>query len=399
MTSPTTAPGPGPVSPADADRCPGLLRPHRAADGAVVRIRLIGGLISTAALTAVGAAARRYGDGTVALTSRGNLQLRGLRVDRHGDAETGLVDAITAAGLLPSPTHERVRNILVSPLTGIAGGRADLRPLAGRLDEILCATNELAGLSGRFLFGLDDGRGDLSDQNIDLGAIATDASTARLRIGPWYGPSVPLPEIPSGIIGLARRFLDLSETPWRIADLAGQGRELLRAHQQVEPVRPVNHPRPVGVVERDDGGTAGVVGVPLGRLHPEQLQAIVAVASAGDDTPGGTVVITPDRTVVIPHADTDAARGLGAAGLLVDPADPRHAVTACIGGPGCAKASGPTAGVARAEAVTETLATGLPVHVVACERRCGAPAGAHLELLVTRAGLHRHLRPTGVPTR
>ena len=400
MTSPTIAPGPDPVSPADADRCPGLLRPHRAADGAVVRIRLIGGVIPAVALAAVGAAAVRYGDGTVTLTSRGNLQLRGLRVDEHGDADAGLVEAITTAGLLPSATHERVRNVLVSPLTGIAGGHADLRPVAGRLDEMLCATAELAALSGRFVFGLDDGRGDLTDQSIDLGITLTDGTTARLRIGPWWGSSVPLAEVPTSLIGHALRFLAQPGSPWRIADLAGEGRELLPAEHRVEPVRPLGHPRSVGVIARDDGGTAAVVGVPLGRLDPEQLQTLVAVATAEDDTCGGAaVVITPDRTVVIPHVGADAAPRLDAAGLLVDPADPRHTVTACIGGPGCARASGPTAGVARTVAVTDTLATGLPVHVVACERRCGAPAGAHLELLVTRAGLHRRLRTPGARTR
>lgn len=46
-----------------ADRCPGLLRPHTAADGALVRLRLPGGAATAALLRGIAAAAARHGDG------------------------------------------------------------------------------------------------------------------------------------------------------------------------------------------------------------------------------------------------------------------------------------------------------------------------------------------------
>lgn len=380
-----------------------MLRPHRAADGAVVRIRLIGGRISAAALTAVGAAAQRYGDGTVAVTSRGNLQLRGLAVDEHGDADPGLVAAIAAAGLLPSPSHERIRNVVVSPLTGIAGGLADLRPLAADLDEMVCGTPELSRLSGRFLFGLDDGRGDLSDQTVDLGVTALDRTTGRLRIGAWWGPRLALADAAAALTELALHFLDLSGNAWRMADLENGGRELLPPGRSSEPVVAQDLPRPVGLVDRDDGAQAAVAAVPLGRLDPSQLTTVVDVAEAGPAparTPDAAhLVVTTDRSIVIPRVRPDAVQRLSTAGLIVDPSDARRAVSACTGAPGCAHAEGPTGTVARTTALQETRASGLPVHVVACERRCGAPARAHLELLVTRAGLRRYPQPTGARTR
>ncbi|TKV58970.1 cobalamin biosynthesis protein CobG [Nakamurella flava] len=375
-----------------------MLRPHQAADGAVVRIRLIGGRIRTAALAAVGAAAEQYGDGTVTLTSRGNLQLRGLSVDAHGDADPGLVAAISAAGLLPSRSHERVRNVLVSPLSGIAGGQLDLHPMAARLDEMICQHADLAGLSGRFLFGLDDGRGDISARTVDLGVTAVDESTVRLRVGSWWGSELPAADIVDTLVDRARHFRSLAGRAWRVGDLPATGRELLPDGGSATPVRPAAPSRPLGTLRRDDGGRAALVGVPLGRLQQPQIAALAAIAESAT-AQDAEVVVTTDRGVVIPRVDADALDKLASAGLLTDATDPRRAVSACTGAPGCHRAEAATGPVADDLGVREAAATGLPVHVIACERRCGAPSGRHLELHVTRAGLHRHLRPTGAHTR
>src|SRR3954468_18835961 len=103
------------------DACPGALQTHAAADGALARVRVPGGLLTPGQLRVLAAAARDLGDGALELTSRGNLQLRGLA----GGAEAELGNRLAAAGLLPSQTHERVRNVLASALSGRAGGRLD----------------------------------------------------------------------------------------------------------------------------------------------------------------------------------------------------------------------------------------------------------------------------------
>ena len=66
------------------DACPGVFAPHDAADGALARIRLPGGAIDAAALRAVADCADELGDGHLHLTSRGNLQLRGLARSADG---------------------------------------------------------------------------------------------------------------------------------------------------------------------------------------------------------------------------------------------------------------------------------------------------------------------------
>src|SRR5213080_3612546 len=144
---------------ARADACPGVFATHDAADGALARVRLPGGALDAAQALVLAGCADDLGDGAVHLTSRGNAQLRGLAKD---DPE--LVRRLSGAGLLPAPAHERVRNFLASPASGIAGGLADVRPLVAALDTAVCARPELTGLPGRFLFALDDGRGDVSGE-------------------------------------------------------------------------------------------------------------------------------------------------------------------------------------------------------------------------------------------
>ena len=78
----------------DRDACPGALQLHQAADGALARVRLPGGVISPAQLAALAHAATRFGSPAMELTSRGNIQLRAI-------TDTAAVAEIAAAaGLL-----------------------------------------------------------------------------------------------------------------------------------------------------------------------------------------------------------------------------------------------------------------------------------------------------------
>jgi len=206
------------------DLCPGVLRPWPAADGALVRLRVPGGRVSPAALAALHGVAARFGDDdNVHVTTRANLQLRALPIGTRGQLPPEIVAAITATGLLPEPGHELVRNVLVSPLTGLAGGRADLRPVTDALDAGLLADPALGGLPGRFLFVLDDGRGDLLERACDLGLVALDADTAQLRVGEQWSDVVPLAYAADRLVGLAREFVRARGTgpdaPWHVREL------------------------------------------------------------------------------------------------------------------------------------------------------------------------------------
>ncbi|WP_238490523.1 hypothetical protein [Actinoplanes flavus] len=133
------------VRTSDTDACPGALRLHAAADGLLARVRLPGGLLTGARLRALRELAEEFGDGALELTSRANIQLRGLSAT---DAPA-LATRLRAAGLLPSPTHDNVRNIASPPLPGSA-----IRALISALDNAILGDPTLAGLPGKFLFAL-----------------------------------------------------------------------------------------------------------------------------------------------------------------------------------------------------------------------------------------------------
>ncbi len=245
---PDSAPSPvsagGPALRGSGDACPGTLRLHRADDGALARVRVPGGVLGADRADALLAAAERFGDGELHLTSRGNVQLRGL------DAACGgaLAELLTAAGLLPSAAHERARNIVASPLAGLDGSP----PVSGwlsELDALVCGSPAAASLSGRFLFALDDGRGDVDALGADVTLIAAEDS-CLLRIGAEDEVvRIPGGEGPRAALLAAGIFLRAARDTgaWRVKDLPDDVRAGVRADVRAELVRTVGAaavPRP-----------------------------------------------------------------------------------------------------------------------------------------------------------
>ncbi|MGI3783388.1 MAG: hypothetical protein ACRYG2_21705 [Janthinobacterium lividum] len=349
-----------------ADRCPGVLRPHEAADGAMVRIRVPGGRTTGTALRDLSRLAQTYGSGLLQLTSRASVQVRGLPAVVPEPFE----DAVGQAGFLPSAAHERVRNIVASPLTGLVGGHADLRPLVARLDQALLAEPRLADLPGRFLFVLDDGRGDVAGLGGDLGYRALDAGRGELLVGDRRRTRpARLVEVADTLVALALRFLERRTDEWHVRQLevplVGGTEPTLRA--RTSPTAP-------GVV-----GNHLVADVPLGLLGPVQVDAVHA--AVGD----GPVVVTPWRSLVLPDA-APLRSTVETAGLVARPDQAWSLVSACVGAPWCRNGRSDTQTLA-AQLVAAGGA-GRRTHLSGCERRCGAPVEPHVDLVApTRVDL------------
>lgn len=351
-------------------------------------MRLPGGAVTAEQLGSLAAAAADLGDGRLELTSRGNVQIRAL----PPGAQTELGSRLAAAGLLPSSTHERVRNIVASPLAGVDGAGVDgvgvdVFKLVAALDHELCARPALAQLPGRFLFALDDGRGDVARLGADVTLVlrAGRVHAGLLDVAPGIEVAV--------LLALAEAFLAeraaQASSAWRVTELAGgervvAGRVLrelagMDLHLSSAPQLPAAPEQPVGLTPQPDGRSVLTVLAPLGRLTA--AQACLLVEHAG---PRG-LRITPWRSVVLPDLTgaAEASRALEAAGLGVDAGSRWFRLSACTGRPGCAKALADVQSDARA---AEGRWPGRQVHWSGCERRCGRPRDTDLDLIATTEG-------------
>ncbi|MEU9375924.1 cobalamin biosynthesis protein CobG [Streptomyces sp. NPDC048255] len=351
------------------DACPGALRLHAADDGFLARVRIPGGLLAARQAAALGLAADRFGDGHLELTSRGNVQLRGLREG----CGAGLAELLDSVGLLPAPSHERIRNIVASPLADPAPVRA--------LDRELCADPEAAALSGRFLFAVDDGRGDVAALGPDVTLLAQPGGRVLIRLGASPDAAeVAAADAARAALEAAHHFLDAAAAAgtraWRIAELPAEhaldGQEFTaRLARRGIPARYVpDAPRPYADPPAPGAhGDALCVLVPLGRLSTEQWRELP-----------GELRITPWRSILV-----TAPAGARPAGLVTAPGSAWESVTACTGRPGCAKSLADVRADARA--VAERARGPLPVHWSGCERRCGHPRGtAWVDLVATPDG-------------
>ncbi|OBB26644.1 precorrin-3B synthase [Mycolicibacterium peregrinum] len=375
----------------DNDACPGALTVHQAADGALVRIRLPGGMITPAQLTALAEVAEQFGSPAMELTSRGNIQIRAL-TDTDG-AATALADA----GLLPSPTHERARNIVASPLSGRSGGTIDVRPLVTELDDAIQADPALAGLPGRFWFSLDDGRGDVSGIDADTGVHARDDGTCALLLaGRDTGVRLDTGAAVTTLITVARRFLDIRGKAWRITELDDHSALLdgLTVTAPAGATWPPTVQPPVGWIPQNDGRITLGAGVPLGVLQARTAHFLAAIESP--------LVITPWRSVLVCDVGEGEAdmslRVLAPLGLVFDENSPWLRVSACTGSPGCAKSIADVRADAADVASNPAPSDGAGPrreahrHFVGCERACGSPPTAEV-LVATEDGYRLRIAP------
>ena len=365
------------------DGCPGSRRVHLAADGAIGRLRFPGGFLPAPGFNVLADLADNFGDGDIHLTSRGNVQIRG--ITNAG----AFADAAEEENLVPSPAHDRVRNIIASPLSGRIGGNADLHELVMDFDTALIAEPELAALPGRTLFAFDDGRGDMLNERPDLGALALNEEEFEVILGGvTTGLVAPRDEIVRVLITAATLWQRRRGTAWRISE-AGMGEALaadlaqehaLRRNQPSESEGAAN-PRQIGWLDQPDGRVSLAAGLRFGILPARLARAI-----AHTQVP---VHITPWYSLILHDLDEEIAeqvvRVLAPNGLIFDRKSTWLQVSACTGRPGCASALADTRGDA-SHAIAQSRLPDGRVHFSGCERRCGKPKGDYFDYLATGDG-------------
>ncbi|PLZ03841.1 precorrin-3B synthase [Burkholderia sp. WAC0059] len=417
--------------------CPGLLRIVAARDGGICRIKLPGGRLDARKARAIADAARRHAGGTLELTNRANLQIRGVRASH----EAVLSDALLRAGLGPEAavgshsetdvaTADDLRNLMLSPAAGRDPDAIfDTTGLIAPLLERLQNEARFAALSPKFALLIDGGeRLAALDHPHDLWLTATrdvpDAQDVRFAFGlagcpPIEGDDRPAsvalatvaPDQAPALVGaLLHAFLDLT------APGDTRMRDVLAAHTAAAVLeRAQRHlgfalpPDPslaawrraradaalrFGARPQRASGTWQVGGQPpLGRLDAATLEALATLAETAGNA---TLRLTPWQGVLLPDVATravpDVLTRLNALGLVCEANAPLARLVACTGSAGCAKGLADTK--ADALRLAARLPAGVEAHLSGCARSCAAAHCAPWTLLATapdRYDLYRRM--------
>lgn len=335
--------------------CPGAYRPMSSGDGLIVRVRPRLGRLSAAQVLGLCALSQRHGNGIMDLTSRANLQLRGMTGHGH---DSVLAD-LHALGLLDdTPEREARRNLTITPLWQSGD-------LTMRLHDALCARlDELPDLPAKMGVVVDTGQAPiLSKTSGDFRFERCADGALMLRLdGLSRGRLIDETSAVEALIEAAQWFADAARDQRRMA-----------GHVALTPpptdwmaVLPAAAIPPLSPCVTDTGTTLGVA---FGSMDALALAQLITNSGATD------LRITPWRLLMLENADVSDPHG-----FITDPNDPLLTTHACPGAPACAAATVDTRALARALAPTHR-----DLHVSGCAKGCAHPRLAHTTL-VGRAG-------------
>jgi precorrin-3B synthase len=385
------------ASPEARDRCPGALHAVAADDGLLLRVRVPGGYLDADALTALATIAERDGDGMLDITARANVQLRGVREERLTFAAVTL----EAAGLLPSHTHERIRNVAANPFAGIDPGECiDVRGLVAALDLALCAEPRLTALSAKVLFALDGGGRGAATDGADIAARAL-IRAGRVRFtltcGDVAQTDVRTDELVDAIVTCALRLAAHGGRALGIGRRAANDRAATCGDASSARRAVLTRTVP-GVYDGADPETVALVpSVALGRFRAAQAHAVASFAREH----GASVRLAPWRGLVVGPLARPALAGVHAffarIGLPLDGRDGYAGVAACAGARACtasladvrADAAAYASTVAHDRTAGATIdpdARAFTLDVAGCAKRCAMRHDADATLVATGDG-------------
>jgi precorrin-3B synthase len=381
--------------------CPGILHAVPAKDGMLIRIRVPGGLLYASQMNAVARISTQFANGEIEITSRSNLQLRAIK-DRDLPV---VVELLSSAALLPSRQHDRVRNIVTSPLTGLDPEEMiDTRPLVRELDRRLIADPVFAELHPKFSFGIDGGGqkfirevDDLSlealrshgEFQLYLGGANTDLSVSTTQSVDCLLEAAKLCIILAKKAGLPLRGKALNSVPDMMTTIAHElsrfGTASIRSKDSTAALQ-----TPIGILPAIHTDQVNIFPlVPLGRLTSIQAQRISELITDCE----GDLRLAPWRGVILGAVPqrfvTTITTQLNSAGLSLNANDGFRGIAACAGSSGCDASLADVRG--DANLLAQNLAglaivSDWTVNISGCEKQCAMRRGAIVELVADTSG-------------
>jgi len=389
--------------------CPGLYRIIQAADGGLCRIKLEQGRISSQQWRALAAIAQNEGNGIIEITTRANIQLRGVRPNRAAALST----LLEQAGFAPKiPQGDDVRNVMVNPTAGFdKQGDVRIVNLAQHISVILQTTPRYQTLSPKFSLLLDGGEQcailhhhndiwlSLCDggKNFAFGLASRPPLEGEENSREALG-KVPFHKAQSLIFTLIDCLLEARATSIDIQRM----KQLLQSfgeqyvvdflHKKQLPIQPFPAFRRqvdadfsyLGLHETAMNERFYLaVKAPLGRLTPALCHLIADCAET--NLLKQTTRLTPWQGIIFPDCHFDQAQKLAQilqqAGFVTQPQQPLARMICCAGLAACRSAKADVRTHAKHLARTLMGQNFRPIHLSACDKSCAANEAAPATLV------------------
>ena len=393
----------------------------------MLRMRTPNGILTSQQVRVLAEIIQRYGeDGSADITTRQNIQLRGVRLEDIPD----IFSRIKEAGMTSMQSGmDNVRNITGSPVAGLDGDELiDTRNLVQKVQDMITKCGEgnpeFTNLPRKFNIAIEGGRDNSVHAEINDIAFVPAYKDGKLGFNVLVGgffsskrceAAIPLnawiPPTEEAVVGVSRAILEVyrdrglranrqkSRLMWLIEELGleefrqlveqtfGQSLETVAAEDVIDWDKR-DH---IGVHAQQQPGKSYVgLHVPVGRLTADDLFDLARLAEVYGES---ELRFTVEQNVIIPHIDTENIDTFLTEPLLekfpTEPEPLSRSLVSCTGAQFCNFALVETK--QRALAVAKQLESELNIpndvriHWTGCPNSCGQPQVAQIGLMGTKA--------------
>ena len=391
----------------------------------MLRMRTPNGILSSNQLRVLAEIVQRYGaDGSADITTRQNIQLRGVRLEDIPDIFRRL-DEVEMTSMQSG--MDNVRNITGSPVAGIDGSELiDTRELVQKVQDMITNNGEgnyaFTNLPRKFNIAIEGGRdnsvhaeindiafvpayknGDLGFNVLVGGFFSAKRCEGAIPLNAWVPPNDDVVDLCRAILSVfrdrgSRANRQKSRLMWLIDEL---GMEKFRSMVEQEFGRKIATAAEKDEIDWDKRDCIGItkqkqpnlnyVGlhVPVGRLYAQDMFDLGKLAEVYGSS---EVRLTVEQNVIIPNILDDNLKDFLSEPLLekftIKPQPLQRALVSCTGSQFCNFALVETKN--RASALAKQLDAELEIpnsvriHWTGCPNSCGQPQVADIGLMGTK---------------
>ncbi|MFN7511917.1 ferredoxin--nitrite reductase [Microcystis sp.] len=392
----------------------------------MMRLRVPNGIISSEQMRVLGEIVQRYGDdGNADITTRQNLQLRGIRIEDIPD----IFQRLKSVGMTSVQSGmDNVRNITGSPMAGLdADELIDTRELVQKVQDMITnygqGNHQFSNLPRKFNIAIEGGRdnsvhaeindiafvpaykeGELGFNVVVGGFFSAKRCEAAIPMNVWVRPNQEVVDLCRGILEVyrdngLRANRQKSRLMWLIDEWGIEEFRTRVANHLGYPLATAAEKDAIDWEKRDHLGVfpqkqegLSYIGlcVPVGRLFADDMFDLARIAEVYGS---GELRLTVEQNVIIPNIAAENMPTLLTEPLLAkftpNPTPLQRALVSCTGAQFCNFALIETKNKA-VDLISQldaelNIPRGVRMHWTGCPNSCGQPQVADIGLMGTKA--------------